>query len=345
MSRPLQGMLLGRVTAATLLLATAAAAQLAGELHGAIEDKDVARVGKLLAEGADPNGRNAAGDPALHAAVDAGSIEILKLLLKAGVSIDARDEDVQATALHVAARRENTRFIKLLLGHKADPEARDLMGRRPVDHVGRFSDAYKALVPVTDMPPPAKRKTKPTEKPELRVDGTGVKPILDLWTRARKMARAKGAAALPPVLENLRKNPDDDLLAELLLFELGSAASPALVPGMFDRNDAVRKLCSQALRARPPVYDTIRKQLLAALADYYWRLHALWLMERVAAPDEATLEALTKLLKHEDEEVRAATRHGYRTIFCAINPMPIAVCATRYAIFWAISRISKKRKN
>ena len=194
--------LLRPVAGLVLLFAGTAAAQLPDELHGAIEDKDIARVRTLLAEGADPNWRNAAGDPALHAAVDAGSIEILRLLLKAGVSVDARDEDVQATALHVAARRENARFIKLLLGHKADPEARDLMGRRPVDHVRRFSDAYKALVPVTDMPPPAKRKTKPTGKPELRVDGTGVKPILDLWTRARKMARAKGAAALPPFRRN-----------------------------------------------------------------------------------------------------------------------------------------------
>ncbi len=56
---------------------------------------DTDRMAALLASGADPDGRNADGDAALHIAVRAQSFAAVQALLDAGACIDIRGRDLK----------------------------------------------------------------------------------------------------------------------------------------------------------------------------------------------------------------------------------------------------------
>lgn len=56
---------------------------------------DLERMAALLASGADPDGRDAKGDAALHIAVKAQSFEAVQMLLDAGACIDIRGHDLK----------------------------------------------------------------------------------------------------------------------------------------------------------------------------------------------------------------------------------------------------------
>jgi ankyrin repeat protein len=84
------------------------------------------KVEHLVASGADINTRSTRIGTALHAAVQAGDIEVAMYLLTNGVDVNASCESL-GTALHVATyselgreHRSDDRFITLLLAHGAD---------------------------------------------------------------------------------------------------------------------------------------------------------------------------------------------------------------------------------
>jgi ankyrin repeat protein len=89
------------------------------------------------------------GDTLLHVIAIWGDVESAKLLLDAGVEIDAVGED-DFTPLHEAIAQEHVEMVKLLLSLGADPTKKCMFGNAfevaSIHYNGRISlmlDAYK----------------------------------------------------------------------------------------------------------------------------------------------------------------------------------------------------------
>jgi len=100
-------------------------------LHSAAELGDTENIEKLLALGADVNGRERNGSTALHWAVWAGHTDASRLLLERGARADAQD-DGGTTPLHLAAFKGDKEAIELLLAYGADINAKDKGGITPL---------------------------------------------------------------------------------------------------------------------------------------------------------------------------------------------------------------------
>lgn len=67
------------------------------------------------------------GTSPLHFAAQGGHVETAEVLLRAGISRDARTK-VDRTPLHIAAQEGRADIVSLLLRHGADVEAKDMVG-------------------------------------------------------------------------------------------------------------------------------------------------------------------------------------------------------------------------
>ncbi len=112
----------GQVMSEAQIKASAAAArraQLNQELFAAVDVQDVGAVPKLLAAGADVNGRDRDGmTPLMHAALQ-GSSELTQLLLGKGAAVNPTDT-FGVTALMQAAWAGHTRVVEMLMAQGAD---------------------------------------------------------------------------------------------------------------------------------------------------------------------------------------------------------------------------------
>jgi len=98
----------------------------AGGLEYAIYHSPLAFIRTLLELGAEPNYPDAAGFPALIAALSTGRLDrlaIVELLLAHRADIEQRGIN-DYTPLHYAAATDDPEAIELLLAHGADPGAR-----------------------------------------------------------------------------------------------------------------------------------------------------------------------------------------------------------------------------
>ena len=86
------------------------------------------------------------GTPLIHAVVYE-QMDIMKTLLRAGAEIDEKGQ-WDATALHWASRKGNTRMIRYLLSKGANPSVRDAFGCFPsgIAQFGQHSDAVNILL-------------------------------------------------------------------------------------------------------------------------------------------------------------------------------------------------------
>lgn len=66
--------------------------------------------------------RDRDGNVPLHAAVDSGSVEVVRICLEAGASIDAQQEDM-STPVHFACTRKELDILKLMLFTQHDKAA------------------------------------------------------------------------------------------------------------------------------------------------------------------------------------------------------------------------------
>jgi ankyrin repeat protein len=98
-------------------------------LQYACSNGKVAAVKLLLAAGADPNWLG--GDPPIVMAADKGHLEIVQVLLAAGVKTGARTLN-RATPLHMACQKGHIRVVETLLDAGADPTAQTLSGEMPL---------------------------------------------------------------------------------------------------------------------------------------------------------------------------------------------------------------------
>ena len=104
-------------------------------------------VAALLARGADVVQR--AANPmqvqALHAAMVAGDVEIVRALLDAGADVDARQQ-AGVTALMGAAAGGSVELVQLLLAAGADPSLQDEAGRTACDWASDRGQAAAAAL-------------------------------------------------------------------------------------------------------------------------------------------------------------------------------------------------------
>lgn len=101
-------------------------------LHYASADGDVVEVGRLLAAGADPGGRDAAEFTPLHFAAQEQHADIVRLLVEGGADLAATDRWGNTPlwrAVFTAHGRTDTADALLAAG--ADPDAGNLAGVSP----------------------------------------------------------------------------------------------------------------------------------------------------------------------------------------------------------------------
>ena len=108
-------------------------------LHLASQAGGVDLVGRLLAEGADPNARDATGTAPLHLALGAGREAVVKLLLDKGADFEVSDPEGWLP-LHRAASKGLAGAVRVLLEGGADPDVPGIEGKRPL-HFAAEADA------------------------------------------------------------------------------------------------------------------------------------------------------------------------------------------------------------
>lgn len=107
---------------------------------------DAMALGRLLADGADPNETDRYGWGPLHFAVPLGGWDVVSALLAAGGDPQARTIS-GATPLHLAAPQASDAVVSALLSAGADPNAKeDDGGQTPLHNAAWFRE--KALLPV-----------------------------------------------------------------------------------------------------------------------------------------------------------------------------------------------------
>jgi ankyrin repeat protein len=101
----------------------------AQKLHRAAAEGDIERARELIREGAPLDAFDDIGYTPLHHAAKNQHLAIVKLLLDAGASINAREEETNSdTAISVAAGDSSPEIVKLLLERGADPKITGWMG-------------------------------------------------------------------------------------------------------------------------------------------------------------------------------------------------------------------------
>ena len=81
---------------------------------------------------------------ALHGAVDAGDIAVIRALLQKNVDVDAQDRWGQ-TALHHAVRMANKPVIAELVANGASLSSRDKDGKQPIDYAAHSPELEMIL--------------------------------------------------------------------------------------------------------------------------------------------------------------------------------------------------------
>eukprot|EP00611_Tribonema_gayanum_P026654 TRINITY_DN63_c0_g1_i2.p1 TRINITY_DN63_c0_g1~~TRINITY_DN63_c0_g1_i2.p1 ORF type:complete len:287 (+),score=100.62 TRINITY_DN63_c0_g1_i2:86-946(+) len=96
----------------------------AGSLYQACKDGDAAFVKQFIKSGGEVNERDVGGSAPLHYAIDSGSTELVKLLVKEGLAdVEVRRPPAQWTPLFAAAHSGDVDMVKCLLNFKANPAA------------------------------------------------------------------------------------------------------------------------------------------------------------------------------------------------------------------------------
>ncbi|HEY0379036.1 MAG TPA: ankyrin repeat domain-containing protein [Pyrinomonadaceae bacterium] len=116
-------------------------------LAAAVSAGKVELVRLLLYSGADPNVRSRSRQTALMGLGDAATAEIVNLLVAAGAKVNLRDEEGDS-ALHVAAAESESEVVRALLEAGARVDARNKEGKTPLmaAAAGGHVDSVKALL-------------------------------------------------------------------------------------------------------------------------------------------------------------------------------------------------------
>ncbi len=99
-------------------------------------------VGRLLAQGANPNQQYDDGCSVLYVAAECGYTAVAGLLIEAGADIDLRWNG--AAPIHIASQEGNADVIRLLVRHGADVNAIGPSGSSPLWLAAGYPEAHKA---------------------------------------------------------------------------------------------------------------------------------------------------------------------------------------------------------
>jgi len=122
--------------------ASPATSNVSDDFYGAIRNNDLARLGNLIHDGADVNTRDRYEETPLMYAAYVGSLDGMKVLLKAGASVDLRSQS-GATALIWAAT--DLAKVRLLIERGANVNIATKRGRTAI-LVAAMSDPSAAIV-------------------------------------------------------------------------------------------------------------------------------------------------------------------------------------------------------
>ncbi len=113
-------------------------------LVAAAREGDAATVERLLREGTSPNPPRLPGNAAIATAAAWGHLSIVNMLLEAGADVNGVDKEDKSTALHNAAGCHELEILRLLLRHGANLEARDSQGLTPL-HYATLANTMEPL--------------------------------------------------------------------------------------------------------------------------------------------------------------------------------------------------------
>lgn len=124
----------------------------------AVRDGDSDWTGFLINQGADPNSHGAGGDTPLIAAAKAGFDQGAVWLLSKGADVDEPNKSGE-TPLIIAVQQRNSRFVKLMLEHGANPDRTDsVAGYSARDYANRDPRAREIQKMINDKKPKAASK-------------------------------------------------------------------------------------------------------------------------------------------------------------------------------------------
>ncbi len=170
-------------------------------------NRQVATARVLLASpGIEVNARNAKGLTALHLAAFGGGADIIKTLLKASASPDAREHKNASTPLHLAALVGNVEAIEALVAAGADVHAKDRRGRTPRNYA---ENAGRAAA-VTALANALKLQAKPTATGRI---------LGEVFPSQRRVARDGEPARFPREAADGQGESNDTSRANRLMIE------------------------------------------------------------------------------------------------------------------------------
>jgi len=117
----------------------------AGPLHEAAKEGDLAKVKSLIAEGSDVNITDENGFTPLHFAAYRGYKDVAELLILKGANVNAADNN-KSTYLHWAARKGDKDIAELLIFKGANVNAADKTGANPLHWAEGHEEVVELLI-------------------------------------------------------------------------------------------------------------------------------------------------------------------------------------------------------
>ena len=150
------------------------------ELVGAAQNGDWAKVQDLISAGDDINGTNAAGNTALHYAVNANNIDMIRFLLDHGAKSDIENTKGWS-AFSIAEKKGNEAVVNLINSHEFEDDIDAI--------VESFSDA-EVKAPAVEAPK-VEVKAPAVEAPKVEVKVPTVEaPKVEVKTVAKPVVKA-----------------------------------------------------------------------------------------------------------------------------------------------------------
>ncbi|MCT4616771.1 MAG: ankyrin repeat domain-containing protein [Candidatus Gracilibacteria bacterium] len=103
------------------------------DLHKAAHTGNLERVKLILKAGVDVDARDSFGGTALHAAMFQDNLEIIKILIEAGLDINAEGTSNKYTPLHDAVWDNNLEAVKILIEAGANQSIKNNLGQTPYE--------------------------------------------------------------------------------------------------------------------------------------------------------------------------------------------------------------------